>query len=190
MLTHHPTVVGVRQIVFSPWVTLSEHKWVILRERRGGGLHSLRKVGAGWGRSARAGAWLLQPSGVWPGRRMDCHLCAAVPVPGLRPHDEPVAGLAASVAMVCGGGGCGSAVPAFDSGRTARAIGVLFGRRSDATEWRSLRRWRAQLLVSPTLWLASITTGYSEEGREPGTGPGASVAVAGRNRNGRIRRAD
>jgi transcriptional regulator of acetoin/glycerol metabolism len=25
----------VRQIVFSPWVTLSEHKWVILRERRG-----------------------------------------------------------------------------------------------------------------------------------------------------------
>ena len=37
-------------------------------------------------------------------------------------------------------------------GETARAIGVLFGRRSDATEWRSLRRWRAQLLVSPTLW--------------------------------------
>jgi hypothetical protein len=35
-------------------------------------------------------------------------------------------------------------------GETARAIGVRFGRH--ASEWRSLRRWRAQLLVSPTLW--------------------------------------
>ena len=34
---------------------------------------------------------------------------------------------------------------------TARVIGVRFGR-GDANEWRSLRRWRAQLLVSPTLW--------------------------------------
>lgn len=34
---------------------------------------------------------------------------------------------------------------------TARAIGERFGR-ADADEWRSLRRWRAQLLVSPTLW--------------------------------------
>jgi hypothetical protein len=37
-------------------------------------------------------------------------------------------------------------------GEAVRTIGVLFGRRSDATEWRSLRRWRAQLLASPTLW--------------------------------------
>ncbi len=35
---------------------------------------------------------------------------------------------------------------------TARAIGVRFGRHADATEWRSLRRWRAQLLASATLW--------------------------------------
>ena len=35
---------------------------------------------------------------------------------------------------------------------SARAIGVRFGRLPEATEWRSLRRWRAQLLVSPTLW--------------------------------------
>lgn len=35
-------------------------------------------------------------------------------------------------------------------GETARDIGVRFGR--PASEWRSLRRWRAQLLVSPTLW--------------------------------------
>jgi hypothetical protein len=34
----------------------------------------------------------------------------------------------------------------------ARAIGVRFGRQGDANEWRSLRRWRSQLLVSPTLW--------------------------------------
>jgi len=35
---------------------------------------------------------------------------------------------------------------------TARSIGVRFGRSEESTEWRSLRRWRAQLLVSPTLW--------------------------------------
>ena len=37
-------------------------------------------------------------------------------------------------------------------GETARAIGVRFRRQCDASEWRSLRRWRAQLLCSPTLW--------------------------------------
>lgn len=35
---------------------------------------------------------------------------------------------------------------------TARAIAVRFRRDTDTQEWRSLRRWRAQLLVSPTLW--------------------------------------
>ena len=33
----------------------------------------------------------------------------------------------------------------------ARAISVRFGR-IGGSEWRSLRRWRAQLLCSPTLW--------------------------------------
>jgi hypothetical protein len=37
-------------------------------------------------------------------------------------------------------------------GETACSIGNRFGRPSDVTEWRSLRRWRAQLLISPTLW--------------------------------------
>jgi len=37
-------------------------------------------------------------------------------------------------------------------GETAGAIGIRFGRGGEASEWRSLRRWRAQLLVSPTLW--------------------------------------
>jgi hypothetical protein len=37
-------------------------------------------------------------------------------------------------------------------GETSREAGVHFGRNRDAGEWRSLRRWRAQLLASPTLW--------------------------------------
>jgi len=35
---------------------------------------------------------------------------------------------------------------------TAGSIGARFGRPESATEWRSLRRWRKQLLISPTLW--------------------------------------
>jgi hypothetical protein len=35
---------------------------------------------------------------------------------------------------------------------TASSIGARFGRPKDATEWKSLRRWRKQLLISPTLW--------------------------------------
>lgn len=56
-------------------------------------------------------------------------------------------------------------------GETARAIGVLFGRRGDCTEWRSLRRWRAQLLVSPTLWgwlRSRLGIGKKAENREQG----------------------
>jgi hypothetical protein len=34
----------------------------------------------------------------------------------------------------------------------ASEIGTRFGRDSGATEWRSLRRWRKQFLISPTLW--------------------------------------
>jgi hypothetical protein len=35
---------------------------------------------------------------------------------------------------------------------TAASIGVRFGQSADATEWKSLHRWRKQLLTSPTLW--------------------------------------
>jgi hypothetical protein len=35
---------------------------------------------------------------------------------------------------------------------SAVSIGVRFGRPDDATDWKSLRRWRTQLLISPTLW--------------------------------------
>lgn len=37
-------------------------------------------------------------------------------------------------------------------GETAGSIGVRFGRPEWTTEWKSLGRWRRQLLVSPTLW--------------------------------------
>ncbi len=37
-------------------------------------------------------------------------------------------------------------------GESARRIGFRFGRTADASTWRSLRRWRSQLLVSMTLW--------------------------------------
>jgi hypothetical protein len=37
-------------------------------------------------------------------------------------------------------------------GESTQAIRVRFRRQGDASEWRSLRRWREQLLVSPTLW--------------------------------------
>ena len=37
-------------------------------------------------------------------------------------------------------------------GEPAISIGVRFGRPEWATEWKSLRRWRKQLLVSSTLW--------------------------------------
>jgi len=36
--------------------------------------------------------------------------------------------------------------------QSARLIGVRFGRPAEALGWRSLRRWRGQLLVAPTLW--------------------------------------
>ena len=52
------------------------------------------------------------------------------------------------------------------------SIAVLFGRPQGSTEWKSLRRWQAQILVSPTLWgwlgprLGLIkSAGNREEGR-------------------------
>jgi hypothetical protein len=58
-------------------------------------------------------------------------------------------------------------------GETAQAIGVVFGRRSDAVEWRSLRRWRAQLLASTTLWgwlRSRLGIRKGAENREQGRG--------------------
>lgn len=37
-------------------------------------------------------------------------------------------------------------------GESAPAIRIRFQRQGEASAWRSLRRWREQLLVSPTLW--------------------------------------
>ena len=76
----------------------------------------MRTIGAGWRKSTGTRARFLQPSGLRLESGMDCHLGAAVRVPGLRPHDEPFAGLAAPMAVVCGSSNPGSALPAFDSG--------------------------------------------------------------------------
>ena len=63
---------------------------------------------------------------------MDGDLGEAVRVPGLRPHDEPFAGLAASVAVVCGDGHRGNALSARDSeGDSTR------DRREMRTAWES-----------------------------------------------------
>jgi len=35
---------------------------------------------------------------------------------------------------------------------SARSIGARFGRSANSETWKSLRRWRVQLLISPTLW--------------------------------------
>jgi len=35
---------------------------------------------------------------------------------------------------------------------SARSIGARFGRPANSETWKSLRRWRVQLLISPTLW--------------------------------------
>jgi hypothetical protein len=37
-------------------------------------------------------------------------------------------------------------------GESARSIGIRFGRPSYALGWKSLRRWRRQLCLSPSLW--------------------------------------
>ena len=58
----------------------------------------------------------LQPSGLWPERGMDSDMGAAVCVSGMWSHDEPTAGLAASVAVVRGSSDHRSAVPVFDTG--------------------------------------------------------------------------
>jgi len=54
---------------------------------------------------------------------------------------------------------------------SARLIGVRFGRPAEALGWRSLRRWRGQLLVSPTLWGwlgARLGAGVAAATREAG----------------------
>jgi hypothetical protein len=58
-------------------------------------------------------------------------------------------------------------------GETARVIGGRFGRLGDVKEWRSLRRWREQLLVSPTLWgwlRSRLGIDKKAENREQGRG--------------------
>ena len=59
-------------------------------------------------------------AGARPGCEMDSDLGTAVRVPELQTHHEPIARLAAPVAVVCGDGHRGSAVSAFDAERDGR----------------------------------------------------------------------
>src|SRR6516225_3434781 len=80
-------------------------------------LYRLRSTGPGGRPGVGGRAWLLQPAGSWARPGMEGHWGTAVSVPGLRPHHEPLARLAASLAVVCGDRHYRSFIPAFDSGR-------------------------------------------------------------------------
>jgi hypothetical protein len=110
---------------------------------------------------------------------VDSDLGAAVPVSEVRPHDEPFAGLAASVAVVCGDGNYGSALPVFDSGR-------------DGARDRYPLRAQCERMANPAavagavidiadlVGLAWIPAGDKPAGRDAKARPVASEAVAGR----------
>jgi hypothetical protein len=112
---------------------------------------------------------------------MDCDLGAAVPVPGLRPHDEPVARLAASVAMVCGNGHHRSVISAFDSGRDgARDRREVRTPRRDAGMAQSAALARTVVGVADLVGLAAVSVRNKPASREPQTRPATSDTMAGR----------
>lgn len=144
-------------------------------------LYAMRTIGARWGTDPGGRAWLLQPSGPGPASGMDCDLGAAVFVPGLRPHDEPIAGWAASVALVCRDGHRGSAVSALDSERDgARDRREIRTPRGGTGMAQSAAVAGAVVGVADVVGLAGITAGHKPAGREPPARPAASDAMARR----------
>src|SRR5262245_7579655 len=139
----------------------------------------MRPTGSRWRTRAGARARTVPAAGVRSERGMDCHLGAAVSVPRLRPHDEPVAGLAASVAVVCGNSDYRSAVPAFDFERTgARNPCAL--RRHKHRMAKSAAMAGTVVVVADIVGLVEIATGNHRAGGASKTGAVASEAVAGR----------
>jgi len=138
-------------------------------------------IGAGWRTGAGARAWLLQPSSPWPACGMDCDLGAAVLVPGLRPHDESLARLAASVALVRGDSHHRSVIPAFNSARdSARDRGEVRTPRGCAGMAESAAVAGAVVGFSNIVGLAGTTTGHSAAGTDPIRRPTASEPTVGR----------
>jgi hypothetical protein len=144
-------------------------------------LYTVRAIGPRWRTGAGARAWLLQPSGPRPEGGMDSDMGPAVRVPGVRPHDEPFAGLAASVAVVCSGGHHGSALPAFDSGgggaRDRSAVRTQCGFERMA---KSAAVAGAVVGMADIVGLAGIPAGAEPAGKEPKPRPAASDAMARR----------
>jgi len=112
---------------------------------------------------------------------MDRDLGAAVPVPGLRPHDEPVAGLAASMAVVCRNGHHRRVVSAFDSGRDSaldqRQVRTP-GRHAGMAESAALAG--TVVGVADLVGLAEIAIGNKPARRESQTRAATSDTMAGR----------
>jgi hypothetical protein len=138
-------------------------------------------IGARWCTRASAGAWLLQPSGARAAGGVDGDLGAAVLVSRLRPHDEPIAGLAASMALVCGNGHHRSVIPAFDSSRNGtvdrREVRTSGGYAGMAQPTAVAR---AVIGVADIVGLVGISVGNKEAGGEPERGPIPSNAMARR----------
>jgi hypothetical protein len=141
----------------------------------------MRAIGTGWCTDMGARAWLLQSAGARPGRGVDRDLGAPICVPKLRAHHEPIARLAASLAMVCGDGHHGSALstPASrrDGTRHRRKIRTPSGYAGMA---QSAAVASAVTGVAHVMGLAGSKTGYRGAGREPPTRPTISVAMAWR----------
>jgi hypothetical protein len=141
----------------------------------------MRAIGTGWRTAMGARAWLLQPASARPGRGMDSDLGAAVRVPKLRAHHEPIARWAASLAVVCGDGHHGSALSTPASRRDGtrhrckiRTSGGYAGMAQSAALASAVAG------VAHVVGLAGSKTGYRGAGREPPTRPAISVAMAWR----------
>ena len=125
-------------------------------------------IGARWCTGASARAWLLQPSGARAACGVDGDLGAAVLVSRLRPHDEPIAGLAASLAVVCRDSHHRSFIPAFDSSRNGAVDQrEVRTRRGCAAMAQFAAMARAVVGFADIVGLAGIAAGNKEAGGEP-----------------------
>ena len=138
-------------------------------------------IGARWCTGASSRTWLLQPPGARAACGMDRDLGAAVLMPRLRAHDEPVAGLAASMAVVCRDSHHRSFISAFDSSRTGMVDQrEVWTGRGCAAMAQFAAMARAVVGFADIVGLAGIAAGNKEAGGESERGPIPSDAMARR----------
>jgi hypothetical protein len=144
-------------------------------------LYTMRAIGAGWRTGMGARAWLLQSASARLGDGMGCDLGAAVRVSKLRAHHEPIARLAASLAMVCGDSHRGSALSALDcAGDSTGDRHKIRTPSGCAAMAESAALASAVAGITDIVGLAGIKTGHPEAGREPPTGPTIFESMARR----------